>query len=173
MTLITEDGTGKADAESYVSVADADAYHDARGNATWTGTDAVKEAALRRATAYIEGAYGLRFVGDKYTAAQALSWPRGNAVGRDTYTIDSDVIPGKLADATAEAALRELVTPGTLTPDSERGGAVSETYFKAGPVETSTKYRSDAPAGTAISIISHLLRNLLKGGAGQLRLARG
>lgn len=32
MPLIVEDGTGLPDAEAYISVADADAYHDARGN---------------------------------------------------------------------------------------------------------------------------------------------
>lgn len=36
MALIFEDGTGRADADSYCSVADADAYLAARGrNATW------------------------------------------------------------------------------------------------------------------------------------------
>ena len=49
MALVHEDGTGKTDAESYCSVTFADARHTAFGNSTWTGADAVKEAALRKA----------------------------------------------------------------------------------------------------------------------------
>lgn len=40
MSLIVEDGTGLPDAESYASVAFADAYFTARNNSAWTGTDA-------------------------------------------------------------------------------------------------------------------------------------
>ncbi|MBW2635985.1 MAG: hypothetical protein JRC86_00410 [Deltaproteobacteria bacterium] len=35
MSIVVEDGTGKADAETLISVADATAYHTARGNAGW------------------------------------------------------------------------------------------------------------------------------------------
>lgn len=38
----------------YGSVADADSYHQTRGNTGWTGEDAAKQAALIRASAYIE-----------------------------------------------------------------------------------------------------------------------
>ena len=38
MALTHEDGTGKADAESYLSVTDADTYHTAHGDpAAWSG----------------------------------------------------------------------------------------------------------------------------------------
>ena len=36
MALIVEDGTGLANAESYVSVADATTYHTNYGNTAWT-----------------------------------------------------------------------------------------------------------------------------------------
>jgi len=35
MSIVVEDGTGLATAESYISVADAVTYHTARGNSTW------------------------------------------------------------------------------------------------------------------------------------------
>jgi hypothetical protein len=38
MPLIVEDRTGKPDANSYASVAQAEAYHTARNNAAWTGS---------------------------------------------------------------------------------------------------------------------------------------
>ena len=43
LTLIKEDGTGKADANSYASVADGDAYHDGHLYATaWTARARIK-----------------------------------------------------------------------------------------------------------------------------------
>ena len=39
MALITEDGTGRDDAESYVTVAYADNYATAHGLSAWTGAD--------------------------------------------------------------------------------------------------------------------------------------
>ena len=51
MSLVVEDGTGKADAESYISVADADTYHSNRGNTDWAAlTTTEKEQLLRGAT---------------------------------------------------------------------------------------------------------------------------
>jgi hypothetical protein len=44
MTLIVETGQGLPDAESFISVADADTYFTARGNAVWAAlTDDAKE----------------------------------------------------------------------------------------------------------------------------------
>ena len=78
MSLIVEDGTGRADAESYASVSVADAYHTARGNTAWAAlaTTALKEAALRKATDYLGQTYGLRWKGYRMTTTQALDWPR-------------------------------------------------------------------------------------------------
>lgn len=41
--LIVEDGTGIANADSYVSVAEADAYHVAFGNDLWAAIDPTKK----------------------------------------------------------------------------------------------------------------------------------
>ena len=57
MTLIVEDGTGKSDAESFASVASADAQMTALGITIWTSlVTEEKEQALRRATQYMEQA---------------------------------------------------------------------------------------------------------------------
>ena len=76
MALVVEDGTGLSTAESYISVADADTYHSDRGNALWTGTDAVKEEALRQATEYLDATYDWK--GSISLTTQALNWPRGS-----------------------------------------------------------------------------------------------
>jgi hypothetical protein len=54
MALITETGAGLANAESLISVADADTYHSGVGNTDWAALSVTdKEQALRRATQYM------------------------------------------------------------------------------------------------------------------------
>lgn len=120
MALTVEDGTGKADAESYCAVADADAYHAALGQAAWAAlSDAAKEQALRKATTFVD--WRFRFSGTKRTAEQALAWPR---VGASDYgwLVDDATIPAKLQRAVAEAAL--LSVTSDLTPNGAPEGAV-------------------------------------------------
>lgn len=67
MALIVENGQGLRGAESYVSVAFADAYLTARNrsaeNSWGSALTAVKEAALRAASEYIDNRWGTRFRG--------------------------------------------------------------------------------------------------------------
>lgn len=74
MSLSVEDGTGLSTAESYVSVAECDTYATNNGLTAWTGTAAVKEVALRKATRYLDTAF--RWRGVRSTTTQALEWPR-------------------------------------------------------------------------------------------------
>ena len=58
-TFIVEDGTGKSDANSYITEAAADQYvENHSGDAAWlAGQQADKEKALRLATQYIDNEY--------------------------------------------------------------------------------------------------------------------
>ena len=103
MAIIVEDGTGLTTAETFVSVADADAYHLAMNNATWTGAEAVKESALRRAAQYIDTRY--RYKGERKNLNQALEWPR--AFYESDGRAESWPVPN-LKAACCEAALRAL-----------------------------------------------------------------
>ena len=115
---------GAADADSYVTVAAADAYHLAQGRTAWAGTTAIKEEALRRATLWIDGRYKPRWPGARaYRRAQALDWPRVDALDNDGSYINAATIPPEIIAATCEAALRELVTPNSLSPDVTTGTA--------------------------------------------------
>lgn len=101
MALIVEDGTGLANAESYISVVDADAYIAAYKGAdsTWdAATEATKEIAARVATQYLDGLYD--WIGEKETSTQALDWPRVNAED-ETGTLIAGV-PLAVEQATAE-----------------------------------------------------------------------
>src|SRR5438105_408390 len=96
---------GGADAESYVSVHDADAYHDARGNTTWVDADDdVKEQLLRKATAYLDGKFRTLWKGQRSTEVQTLAWPRKHVLDEDGRKVDETILPRPVIQATCEAA---------------------------------------------------------------------
>jgi len=116
-----EDGSGLPDADSYTSVTLADTYHGARGNQTWiTATNDQKNAALVRACDYLERGYGSLWPGARISAMQRLSFPR---YGIDT--IGSSEIPEWLVESQCEAALLEILDPGTLSCTPSEGGVLS------------------------------------------------
>ena len=161
MAIVVEDGTGKIDAVSYVSVADADAYHLARGNSTWAAaSEANKEAALVRATSSLDGIYSGRWPGRRYDQDQALDWPRYDAWDRDGYPLAG--LPQRIKDATCAAALIELAAAGALSKALERGGSIRRE--KIGPIET--EYAPGAPAATAYPAIAQALARIVRGGSG-------
>lgn len=185
MALVVEDGTGKADAESYVSVAEVDTYLTttetldatrAALKATWDAgatTTANQEAACREATRYIEANYLDRFMGYKGTKAQALSWPRTGAADAYGWSVDADVIPQVLKDATAELALRALSS--SAAPDiAAGGGALSAKVVQAGSVRLEQAWSSGgARERAAYDRVDDLLRPLLTGGGtGVIELKR-
>lgn len=153
MALIVEDGTGLAGAEAYISVADADAYFTARGNTAWAAlTTQQKEQALRKGADYLQN-YLWR--GHRYTAAQALSWPRCSVVV-DGWALDADVIPAAVRHANAELAVRAAT--GDLLVDAG-AQVVSETV---GPI--SVTYASGARQQTRFEVVERMLAGLIWGG---------
>lgn len=107
MALVVEDGSGLSNSNSYATAAQADTYASDRGLSAWTGDTATKEAALIRATDYIEATYREAWLGYRKTATQALSWPRSN-VEVDLYPIASTIVPVEVRNATIELAIRAL-----------------------------------------------------------------
>jgi hypothetical protein len=135
MAFVAEDGTGLANANSYATVAYADAYFTDRGITAWTGLNAVKEGALIRATDYIEGRFSFKW--EPFSEDQALHFPVQDCDDEDTAA----EMPDKLLKATCEYALRALT--GQLAPDPEvddRGYRVVSKTEKVGPLEESTTY---------------------------------
>jgi len=132
LTLIKEDGTGKADANSYANVADGDAYHDGHLYATaWTGaTGDQKAAALVMASRLIDAEY--QFNGLRSVDSQALQWPRVNCLDPDKAPIPvltsllltdpfvpSSIVPKALVLATCEMARELLIADRTASPPGE------------------------------------------------------
>lgn len=121
-------------ADLYGTLAGADAYHAERGNAAWTGTDADKDAARLRASEYIDAAYRSQFPGYKAgLRAQVREWPRVGASDIEGQSIADDETPREVENATYEASLRELVTPGSLNPDYDPSTQVRRE--KVGPID--------------------------------------
>jgi hypothetical protein len=157
MALVVEDGTGLANAEAYVSVAEVVAYASSRAMA-FDNAPTMQEAAIRRATAYIEAIYGGRYPGRTVRGRlQALGWPRTEAADADGDLIASNEVPPEIKAAVCEAAIRELATPNNLAPDLERGGQVKS--LKAGSVEV--VYADGATPATVISTIDNALAPLI------------
>lgn len=161
MALICEIGTIVPSAESYCSTADCDTYHLNRNNTAWIGTTAIKEAALRNATAYIDGKYRSRWLGYRVSTDQSLEWPRysvpvlGGGVGIYGGFLLSTTIPQRLKDAVCEAALRAL--SGALSIDAD-------TSIQSKKIDVlETTYRPGAiPGQQAYQIIDQLISDYLK-----------
>lgn len=151
----------------YGTLAEANAYHTERGNAAWTGTDGVKTAALTRASTWIDATYGARFPGNRTEGRnQELQWPRAGAQDIECWPIEINEIPIEIKRATFEAALRELVTPNSLSPDYVAAERVKRE--RVGPLETEYV---DTGVGVAdvrpiVSIVDDILSHLLPGERG-------
>lgn len=173
MALIVEDGTGKADSESYLSVSDATTYHDARGNTAWSGlgTDALREQALRKATDYLVQVYRMRWGGYRSNGTQALDFPRAllrmpdysyaglngyTTIGGNYYYVN-DEVPQEVKNACAELALKSI--SGELAPDLERS-VVKE---KIDVIEV--EYDKNALQYTRYRAIDNMLAPFLNGGS--------
>lgn len=123
MSLIVEDGTGMATAESYISVADADIYHSNLGNASWaTLTTTVKEQLLRKATNYMVQVYRLLWAGIRKNDTQSLDFPRYLVPKYDNGAMysyyDENSVPKEVKDACCEFALK--ANTASLAPDLDR-----------------------------------------------------
>lgn len=172
MALVVEDGSGLSTAESYISVADADAYFAARNLTLWADSgfsDTEKEGCLRRATDYMRQAYRMRWAGRRVSTTQALDWPRYDVPRPDMgecggYVLHTE-IPQEVIDACAELAWRAAF--GELSPDVARR-AVRE---KVDVIEV--EYDRFAPAHTRFRAVDNMLAPYLTGsGSSAIKVLR-
>lgn len=157
MALTLEDGSGVAGAVSFVDLAFATAFHLARGNAGWVGTDAVKESALVRAFDYLSNEKRYRYRGVRTTAVQVAPFPRTGCSELGGLEIGANAIPWRMKNAQCVAALAALT--GALEAALERGGAISSE--SVGPISVS--YAADAPRETVYTGVDGLLEPIVWG----------
>lgn len=170
MTLIVEDGTGLAGAESYCSVAAATTYHADMGNAAWAAlaSDTVREQMLRRATVYMRQVYRQRWAGTRRHDAQALDWPRLQVPKLDfgfaLNYYDPDSVPEDVANACAELALRASVA--SLLGDLGQ----QKVKTKVGPIET--EYAAQSPQIKRYPAVDAMLAPYMARGGDSVRVVR-
>ena len=132
LTLIKEDGTGKADANAYANVADGDAYHAGHLYASaWTAASSDQKAvALVMASRLIDAEY--QFGGVKFVDAQALQWPRYRCPDPDRDAtlglgllltsnnwVPENLVPKPVVQAACELARELLIADRTAAPAGE------------------------------------------------------
>lgn len=152
-TIIQETGAGLSNANSYITVAELTTYADERGV---TISAAEEEDLLIQAMDYLES---LDYIGYRYTEAQALEWPRAEAVKKKIYWYDVDEIPQELKDAQCEIALAIDAGNSPLANVDRR-----TTREKVGELEI--EYSDGSASAVLVRKINAKLKNLLVNGGG-------
>ncbi|MDO8065560.1 DnaT-like ssDNA-binding protein [Janthinobacterium sp. SUN206] len=133
MTLPIEIGAGLANAESYASVAAADARCASLGLTAWSAlAEADKEIALRKAMIFM-ATYRTRWAGRRVHQHQALDWPRYN-VAVDGFVVPSTIVPLDIVNACIDLAVR-AGSGEDLLPDLDTGSNAIK-RDKVGPIDT-------------------------------------
>ena len=128
MTIIVENGSNVANANSYITVATLRDYATARG--VTLPADPACEPLLIKAVDYINSFRG-RYQGTKTYSDQTMLFPR-NGMTIDGETFPKDAIPQELKDAQAQAAIYAATTD--LNPITT--GAQVVKREKIGPIDT-------------------------------------
>lgn len=170
MALVIENGTGLPNAEAYSSVADCSDWAVKYYGHSLTGSDADKEAAIRRAVAYMDG---LRWKGTRTTGrVQALAWPRSGVPDCEGSTIAANSIPQEVIFAQHVLARAEFQSPGILSPSVTLGAVTKREKVDVIEVE----YDTSRLQGTAdelrplVTMAMDKLRCLLAVAPGGLRV---
>ena len=152
---------GAATANSYASVAEADAYLAVRGDtSTWTAlTTTQKENKLQWAVIILDT---LVFMGKKSSSTQAMEWPRINVLDRNGWTVSG--VPVQLKNAQAELAFRLIADDWTAGL-----GPITQESLKVGPIEFGPKSHRAIPAAV-VALLQPFLA-VIPGSGG--RLVRG
>lgn len=168
MSLVVEDGTGLADANTYVTLAEVRAFAVARGK-TVPADDTLLTVMVIKACDYIE-TFADRFRGSRLEATaltQALSWPR-QCVEMFGYPVANGAIPNQLKAAQMQAVVELIAVPDFL-PAITSPQVLRETV---GPVTTQYSERNGALSQPYFPFVDALLRPVLNSG-GTVAVSRG
>ena len=148
MAVIVEDGTGKPDAEVYVSLADFKAWATKRLYDITPYPDATIEAKMLDAAMWIDTKY--RYGGTKLVATQALEFPRAGLVDWSGNPVVG--VPSRVQQAENDLTWKGFTQP--LYIDAARDGAIQQEVV--GPL--SVTYFQGAPSQTTFSAAEQLLK---------------
>jgi len=163
MPFIPEDGTGLVTANSFTSVAFADAFFAEINEATWAAaTQATKEEKLIQATRYMSKRFGTKLKGIISNSLQGLEFPRDHAYDeRGTRIIG---VPIKWQQACcwyARYALDNDLIPPIVYPVADGApvpfGRINRKVEKVGPVYEETYYSISGANASRVSSGSSLV----------------
>ncbi len=99
---------GASDANSYVTLAEAEIYFADRMHASaWEAlTDEVKSSLLISSSQMLD--WYIKWKGTKVIVAQSMQWPRTGAIRPDGTEIDDGVLPPEVKTATYEQAFANI-----------------------------------------------------------------
>ncbi len=160
MSLIVEDGTAKADANTYVDSAGTFASDYAAGHlyaTSWTAASSEnKEKAVRMATRVLDAS--VEWNGRPVTGSQALQWPR-TGVSVNGWAVASNAIPTPLKAATMELAIALLTRD--RTSDTAGSAETKKIGLGDGALEIEFTEGSD-PAAAKLPILPDMVFRLVK-----------
>jgi len=170
-----EDGSGKSDSTSYVSVEDMKQYWENMGYDYLDLSDEQIEILLNKATKILDGMLASKWPGVRKVRTQALQWPRTGALYPDGYRVLSDKVPKEIEEAIMEFAY--VISSGVdVAPvDTDPGKIKSESVSVAGAVSENKTYREGAGRSHVyMPLVMDALRPLLGhiGNYGGLNLVR-
>ncbi|MEE8308387.1 MAG: DnaT-like ssDNA-binding protein, partial [Gammaproteobacteria bacterium] len=142
-----------------------DTYHAAHGNTVWATASGDKKTIARlRGSEYIDHTFRDSFPGWKTGGrAQIREWPRLSAYDRNGELLPSDEVPIEVEEASYEADLLELVTPGTLSPVYDPSAQVREESPGGGIMVEYTAPHGPKSVNKTITIIGGILSPVLTG----------
>lgn len=138
--------------ESYATVAETDQYWSDRNDTDWSeALTPAKEAALRKATEWIDTSFG--WIGRVKESDQVLSWPRQKAYDNEGRLRDG--VPQELKNAVSWLAKEALETE--LDPAADRGGDIKQ--VQAGSV--AVEWNPGAATGKTFRHVRRMLKNII------------
>jgi hypothetical protein len=193
LTLVKEDGTGKANANTYADVTEADAYFEGHlYSAVWTeASTATKGSALVMATRLVDTQF--QFNGFKAHDTQALQWPRERCPDPDrnmiaassaspilTNYVPTTVVPKGIAAAVCEMARELLIADRTASPpgegiSSQQTSTSSHDASGGTSSQTSISYSKEDPRPVLSRVAQAMLAKygaLIQASSGGVRLVR-
>lgn len=172
MTLIVEDGTNVENANSYISVADADTYHSTYGNTAWADLSTTeKETSLIKATQAVELLYGEVFLGRLKETTQSRLYPRTAFYDNFGRYVETGSIPDALKNWVCEAGLVFSTGEEVFDANDPTSYVVKESVEIGGAIKESLEY-SQPISRNVFKKANHYILPIITGG-GQRIAYRG
>jgi len=160
---------GAIDANSYVTLAEAEAYFEDRMHSSaWEAlTDEVKSNLLVSSSQMLD--WYIKWKGYKSSETQSMKWPRSGVVRPSGIEVDDDVLPAEVKTAVYEQAFVNI--SADRNEDNALAGIsqlkAGSLMIKAGPEKPNQTNAKPVPEH-----VSRILSDLTTGGNGTVWLLR-